>query len=37
MKPATPPLPHKLDFIQALRGIAALWVVLYHGSRFISP
>lgn len=29
--------PHKLDFIQALRGIAALWVVLYHGSRFISP
>jgi peptidoglycan/LPS O-acetylase OafA/YrhL len=27
----------KLDFIQALRGIAALMVVLYHGSRFISP
>lgn len=31
------PAAHKLDFIQALRGIAALWVVLYHGSRFISP
>lgn len=26
-----------LDFIQALRGAAALAVVLYHGSRFISP
>ncbi|MPW17640.1 acyltransferase family protein [Paraburkholderia sp. CNPSo 3157] len=27
----------KLAFIQALRGVAALMVVLYHGSRFISP
>lgn len=27
----------KLAYIQALRGIAALMVVLYHGSRFISP
>ena len=36
MRLATQP-QHKLDFIQALRGIAALWVVLYHGSRFISP
>lgn len=26
-----------LDYLQALRGIAALMVVLYHGSRFISP
>ncbi|MFD1296302.1 acyltransferase family protein [Lysobacter gummosus] len=26
-----------LDFVQALRGAAALAVVLYHGSRFISP
>lgn len=34
---ASVPPQHKLDFIQALRGIAALWVVLYHGSRFISP
>lgn len=27
----------RLAFIQSLRGIAALMVVLYHGSRFISP
>jgi exopolysaccharide production protein ExoZ len=27
----------KLGYLQALRGIAALMVVLYHGSRFISP
>lgn len=27
----------KIEFIQCLRGIAALMVVLYHGSRFISP
>lgn len=27
----------KLSFIQAVRGIAALMVVLYHGSGFISP
>lgn len=26
-----------LDFVQALRGIAALIVVVYHGARFISP
>lgn len=27
----------RLDFLQALRGLAALAVVLWHGSRFISP
>jgi peptidoglycan/LPS O-acetylase OafA/YrhL len=26
-----------LDYLQALRGIGALMVVLFHGSRFISP
>lgn len=29
--------PSKLEFLQALRGLAALAVVLWHGSRFISP
>lgn len=27
----------RLEFLQALRGLAALSVVLFHGSRFISP
>ncbi len=27
----------KLDYLQVLRGIAAMMVVLWHGSRFISP
>lgn len=27
----------KIEFIQAFRGVAALMVVFYHGSRFISP
>ncbi|WP_239499082.1 MULTISPECIES: acyltransferase family protein [Paraburkholderia] len=33
----TPDPNTKLGFIQAFRGIASLMVVLYHGSRFISP
>ncbi|PIB65190.1 acyltransferase [Pseudomonas sp. 2995-3] len=33
----TAPSSDKLEFIQALRGFAALIVVIFHGSRFISP
>jgi exopolysaccharide production protein ExoZ len=35
--PRTQQPNNTLGFIQAFRGVAALMVVLYHGSRFISP
>ncbi|SAL12462.1 acyltransferase 3 [Caballeronia udeis] len=35
--PRTQQPNNPLGFIQAFRGVAALMVVLYHGSRFISP